>query len=208
MKRVHASFFLMTVMVLSVGMMSSNAQGRGRGNGNHGNGNHGNENRDHHRDRGNGYERDGDRDDNRGGRGNGNAYGHHKHKHDRHSYHESRSYSYGHRHDHGYSRPVYRSYPVYVHNHRHDCEHRVIVHRYERPRYIYYSDYDVYYDHHRNVYISYSGRNWTVSTSIPIFMRDVHLERVTCREVEYYEDDFVTYLERGRPIYGGIYVRR
>jgi hypothetical protein len=81
-----------------------------------------------------------------------------------------------------------------------------VVHHYERPRYIYYRDYDVYYDCHRSVYISYSGRNWTVSASLPVVLHRVDIHHATRVEVDYYEDDFVTYLDRGRPMYGGVYV--
>lgn len=153
------------------------------------------------------------------GNGRGNAYGHHKHdrdKHDHHSRDERHHYSrdrhvhYDHDDDHDddrrYVRRVY-SYPAYSHQHHSRCDHRVVVRHYERPRYVYYADYDVYYDCHREVYISYSGRSWTISTSLPVVMHRVDIRRASCREVRYYEDDFVSYLDRGRPMYGEVVVR-
>lgn len=144
------------------------------------------------------------------GRGHGHGRGHDRdhEKHDakehKHYHHkkerEYRRVEHHHRHTPSSTRHVYH------HHHSRHCEHRVVVHHhYERPRYVYYRDYDVYYDHHRHVYISYSGRNWTISASIPVGMRHVNIERVGYAEVEYYDDDFVTYLERGRPIYGRVH---
>lgn len=74
-----------------------------------------------------------------------------------------------------------------------------------RPRYVYFRDYDVYHDMHRNVYISWSGRNWTVSTSIPVALRHVDVHRTVRMEVDYDYDDFDAYLKRGRPSYRRIY---
>lgn len=39
-------------------------------------------------------------------------------------------------------------------------------------------------------------------------MRHVDVHRTGYTEVAYYDDDFVNYLELGRPIYGQTYVRR
>jgi hypothetical protein len=92
----------------------------------------------------------------------------------------------------------------YVHVHDRYCHRRPVVvhHHYTRPRYVYYRDYDVYYDYSRNVYFSYSGRSWSMSAGIPIGMRNVNLRQVKRYEVDYYDDDFSSYLDNGRPAYG------
>lgn len=128
---------------------------------------------------------------------------HHTERHDNHKRHHRVTPQ---QHVHHYHvRPVRH---VYHHHHNHSCGHRVVVRHYERPRYIYYNDYDVYYDAHRNVYISFSGRNWVVTTGVPVIMRHVDVHRTGYTEVVYYEDDFINYLGLGRPIYGQTYVRR
>jgi hypothetical protein len=95
---------------------------------------------------------------------------------------------------------------VYHHQHSRHCGHRVVVHHYERPRYVYYRDYDVYYDCHRQVYISYSGRNWSISASLPVVMHHVDVHHAVRVGVDYYDDDFATYLDRGRPMYGSVQI--
>lgn len=104
-----------------------------------------------------------------------------------------------HRHHHDYDRRV-----VVRHVHDRYCHRRPVVvhHHHTRPRYVYYRDYDVYYDYSRNVYFSYSGRSWSMSTGIPIGMRNVNLRAVKRYEVDYYDDDFGNYLDNGRPAYG------
>jgi hypothetical protein len=159
------------------------------------------------------------------GRGNGNANGHNKNReyhannksdrrhdsHDRHEHHDRRAhYSYD-RHDHHDRQHHHAHAPVrrvYTHHHSHSCEHRVVVHHCDHPRYVYYRDYDVYYDNHRHVYITFSGRNWSISTGIPVHMRHVDVHHAGYAEVQYYDDDFVTYLDRGQPIYGRFYASR
>jgi hypothetical protein len=107
------------------------------------------------------------------------------HKHDRdHHYHGTREVRVVHHHP----------YPV------------VVRHFHERPRYIYYRDYDVYYDYHRNVYISYSGRNWAVSASLPAVMHRVDTRRAVRMEVDYDRDDFHIYLQRSRPSFRRVYI--
>jgi hypothetical protein len=114
-----------------------------------------------------------------------------EHKHDHH-YHNRE-----HRHDHYERRKVHHV----VHHHHRYCDHAPVVivrHDPPRPRYIYYRDYDVYYDMHREVYVSYSGRNWRVSARLPVVLRRVDMRLAVRMDVDYYEDDFVAYLERGR----------
>jgi hypothetical protein len=92
---------------------------------------------------------------------------------------------------------------VYHHHDRY-CNHRpVVIHHHRvRPRYVYYRDYDVYYDSHRSVYISYSGRGWTVTSALPVGMKHVNMRTTKRVEVDYYNDDFPRYLETRRPSYG------
>lgn len=110
----------------------------------------------------------------------------------RHDRHDARGHYY-------HYEPVrYRAH----HHHLHDraCGHPIVIHRYERPRYVYYRDYDVYYDCHRHVYISYSGRSWSVSVGVPVTMRYADVNRTVRVGVDYYDDDFVQYLDAGRPM--------
>jgi hypothetical protein len=81
----------------------------------------------------------------------------------------------------------------------------VVVHHHTRPRYIYYRDYDVYYDTDRSVYITWSGRNWSLSTSLPVVLHRVDVRRAVRMEVDYYDDNFAAYLEAGRPVYRRVY---
>ena len=74
---------------------------------------------------------------------------------------------------------------------------RVVVYRQQAPRYVYYRDYNVYYDYTRNAYISFSGRNWVVTTIAPVGMRYVNRAGLSCSNIDYYNDDFPQYLDRG-----------
>jgi hypothetical protein len=127
-----------------------------------------------------------------GNRG-GHHHGEHRH-HDKHVHHH-------HRHC-GHEVRV-------VHHHHHSPVERRVVYHHPRPvRYVYYRDYDVYYDYQRQVYISFGGRNWNVSAGLPVAMRHVDVHHATRVEVdEYYDDDFNTYLDTNRPG-GRVYVRR
>jgi hypothetical protein len=109
-----------------------------------------------------------------------------------------------HRHDRNDRRDYERRNVRHVY-HYHDryCGHQsVVVHHHSRPRYIYYRDYDVYYDRTNSVYISYSGRGWTSSTALPVVLHRVNLRNTKRFEVDYYHDDFTRYLETRRPSYG------
>lgn len=121
-------------------------------------------------------------------RGHTNGYQrdvHHHHNHDRHNKHDSHRDVYvHHHHDHV---PTYRKV-TYHHHH-------------QRPvRYVYYRDYDVYYDCDRSVYISYSGHGWTISNAMPVVMCRVDIQRAVRVDVnDYYDDDFAGHLDRRRP---------
>lgn len=141
------------------------------------------------------------------------------HEADRKNRSEKTRYEYDHRHDshvrHQAPRRetrrvvVHHAHPVYTHFHSSSCvHHRTVVRRVERPRYIYYDDYNTYYDLSRNVYVTWSGRGWTISSALPAHLHHVDLRRAVVHEVNYYDDDFVVYLENGRPVYGNVYVHR
>jgi len=122
------------------------------------------------------------------------AYGDHHHRRDHHWKHER----HGHGHNHRYERYV-------AHHHDRHCSHARVVRHYERPRYIYYRDYDVYYDIHQSVYITWSGRNWAASASLPVVLRRVDRHHAVRMEVDYDHDDFTAYLSAGRPVYRRVY---
>jgi hypothetical protein len=86
---------------------------------------------------------------------------------------------------------------VYQPSYRRLPPQRVVVYRQQAPRYVYYRDYNVYYDYTRNAYISFSGRNWVVTTVAPVGMRYVNRSGLSCVNVDYYNDDFPQYLDRG-----------
>ena len=132
-------------------------------------------------------------------RSHGGHYERKDHGHDRkHDKYHDRHEHYVHRH--GHRRVVH---PTVRHHHK---EPVVVRHYHKRPRYIYYQDYNVYYDLHRNVYISYSGRNWSLSASLPVALYRVDMRRAVRMEVDYYHDDFPRYLERQRPVFRGEYI--
>ena len=94
----------------------------------------------------------------------------------------------------------------FAHDHSNHCTHARIVKRYhERPRYVYYRDYDVYYDSYQSVYIMWSGRSWEVSATVPVVLRRVDRQRAVRMVVDYYDDHFTSYLASGRPAYKRIY---
>jgi hypothetical protein len=78
----------------------------------------------------------------------------------------------------------------------------VIVHQYQQPRYVYYRDYNVYYDCRQSVYIYRSGKQWNISSGVPMVMRHVNVRTIPRYHVNYYDDDFPRYLENNRPSYG------
>jgi hypothetical protein len=186
MKMKSAIFSLMIgLAVISIVPVSAQSRGRDRGGDRERSDNRGkddNKERDRYADRGNRDRKDNHnwKEDRDHGRGNNNGRSNHVHRdHDRRVV----------RHVHVHDRYCHRQ-PVVVH------------HQYSRPRYVYYREYDVYYDYSRNVYFSYSGRNWSMSTGVPIGMRHVNLRSVKRYEVDYYDDNFSSYLDNGRPAYG------
>lgn len=116
-------------------------------------------------------------------RGQTSGYQRDNHHPDRYTKHQSQRDVYVHRHA-----PVYRGSAHHHHHH------------YRPVRYVYYRDHNVYYDCNRNVYITYSGRGWTISKAIPVTMHHVDMKHAHRVDVnDYYDDDFVGYLDRNRP---------
>jgi len=217
MKTSRNSLSVLMLIVILCGSSHLQAQGRGRGNGND-NGNKGgnpdrsrdignNPGRDHHQeykeqvhdrnvntDRDHSQMNNHDRYNNDKGRDH-DRFNNHDHNNnwnqDRHSWNDHR---YG-----GY-----------------DNHHRYVTynyHRHNRPswapaygsrynmRYIYYQDYNVYYDCHRDQFLVWTGRNWVVSNRIPDVMYRVDFGRTRVSGVNYWDDDFDFYLQKRRPAY-------
>jgi hypothetical protein len=86
------------------------------------------------------------------------------------------------------------------HRHSHPSWAPAYGYRYN-TRYIYYHDYNVYYDCHRDVFMVWTGRNWRLSAHIPDAMLRVDFHRTRVYGVNYWDDDFDFYLERRRPSY-------
>lgn len=159
------------VMLLIISGASAWAQGRSRSNGHDNHRGSNKENAHHNNDR--------------------NDRNHHNNSKPQYSYHDHDRRNDADYHDHRRVVRVYHPAPV---------ERRVVHHYYHgRPRYVYYRDYDVYYDSHRNVYISFGGRNWSVSAGIPVVMRHVDVRTVVATNVDFYDDNFIAYLDTRRP---------
>lgn len=69
---------------------------------------------------------------------------------------------------------------------------------YRPVRYVYYRDYNVYYDCYAGVYITLSGRNWVYTHRIPTHMHRVDFHRIAYGNLDYFDDDLPWYLERRR----------
>ena len=76
----------------------------------------------------------------------------------------------------------------------------VYGHRYN-TRYIYYRDYNVYYDCYNDVFVTWTGRDWIITSRVPASIRYVDFRRTAVVGVDYWGDDFNFYLERRRPAY-------
>lgn len=150
-----------------------------------------------HAQRGRGHNGHNDRSSQRGGNDRDRhddhtTYGRHDSHHD---HHEN-----GHHDRHEYNHKKTRVVHVYNYHHHSPPPPRRVVHYYPtRPRYVYYREYDAYYDCDRQVYITYSGRNWSVSINKPLRMERVDIYRAQRVDVTYYDDDFATYLDQRRP---------
>ena len=58
-----------------------------------------------------------------------------------------------------------------------------------KTRYVYFKDYDVYYDHERSVYISLAGRDWQISAQLPMNLRGVDLQAAVKIDLDLDGDD-------------------
>jgi hypothetical protein len=183
--KTYGSMFLLAALMLGT-VSTLDAQGRGNGRDNnpgrgHGNENPGrrpkNENSGRDRSKQDFKHRDNDRDhyarDSRDSRRDYSS-------HDRYHYGRHVTYNY-----HRYRRPVWA--PVYGYRYN--------------TRYIYYNDYNVYYDCNRDVFVTWTGRRWVITNRVPDFMFRVNFSSAVVTGVDYWDDDFDFYLERRRPAY-------
>ncbi|HEY9046599.1 MAG TPA: hypothetical protein VIN08_11915 [Ohtaekwangia sp.] len=58
-----------------------------------------------------------------------------------------------------------------------------------KTRYVYFKDYPVYYDNDRGVYISLSGKNWSVSAKLPDILKGVDLLATPKIDLDFSGDD-------------------
>jgi hypothetical protein len=58
-----------------------------------------------------------------------------------------------------------------------------------KTRYTYFRDYPVYYDNDRGVYISLSGKNWSVSAKLPDILKGVDLLATPKVDLDFSGDD-------------------
>ena len=117
----------------------------------------------------------------------------HHHNADNYSWHSGYENHYVHnRHEHqvGHGQNNRRRVEHHIHPWMHAHDRRVTT------RYVYFSDYNVYYDYTRNVYITLAGRNWVISTELPLAMRRVDPRRITYVQIDYCGDDLHHYHAR------------
>lgn len=58
-----------------------------------------------------------------------------------------------------------------------------------KTRYVYFSDYNVYYDHERGVYISLGGNNWQITAKLPSILSGVDLTAAVKVDLDFSGDD-------------------
>lgn len=93
----------------------------------------------------------------------------------------------------------FKRYVTYKH-HRHQRPHWAPWYGYNyNTRYIFYEEYNIYYDCHRDRFILWTGRNWVATTRVPQVMARIDFNRSRVSGVDYWEDDFDFYLQRRRP---------
>lgn len=95
----------------------------------------------------------------------------------------------------------YKRYVTYHHHrhHRPDWSPRY-GDRYN-SRYIFYEDYNLYYDCHRDVFVLWTGHVWVTTSRVPKVMYRIDFNRTRIRGVDYWDDDLDRYLNRKRPVY-------
>lgn len=121
----------------------------------------------------------------------GHGKKHHDKKHEQHSYHK-----YDNRWDFDHVHPKGRKYQD-----RHVHYSTRYHHAHRAPRYVYYRDYNVYFDRRQQIFILYSGREWVAIKTLPRVMRGVDLNRVAIYHVDYYDGNLRGYLHARRPAY-------
>ncbi len=58
-----------------------------------------------------------------------------------------------------------------------------------KTRYVYFKDYNVYYDHDRGVYISLGGNNWQITAKLPSILSGVDLKAAVKVDLDFSGDD-------------------
>lgn len=200
MKTIKNLLSVWMMVMLLVGTSSIQAQNRGRDNdnGNRGLGNdkQNNPGKGHNK----GYDNSHGRPGSNQGRYNNNDYDRNDHNMDRKwSKHSSARDGYRHlRYDNHDRYVTYRHY-----RNTHPSWAPAYGYRYN-TRYIFYQDYNVYYDCHRDVFVVWNGRNWVISHHVPDILFRVDFGRTRVTGVDYWDDDFDFYLQRRRPAYVSI----
>lgn len=218
MKTSRNSLSALMLVIMLCGASNLQAQSRGRGNGNGSDNkdvNSGQENsmrNNPERDRNKEYNgrvgesdlsqwNDHNRDNSNHGRGNGRYDDRDHHDKNKSTWNRDYPSRNGHRYDRYDNRHRYVTYNY----HRHDRPSWAPAYGYRyNTRYIYYEDYNVYYDCHRDVFVVWTGRNWVISNRIPDAMFRVDFRRTRVAGVDYWDDDFDFYLQRRRPAYVSI----
>ncbi len=71
-----------------------------------------------------------------------------------------------------------------------------------KTRYVYFNEYNVYYDHDRGVYISLSGNNWQVTAKLPSILSSVDLNAAVKIDLDFSGDDPQKYNKDHRSKFG------
>lgn len=215
MKTSRNSLSALMLVIMLYGASNLQAQSRGHGNGNDNDNKGVNPGRGHHMGNspgkdlsteynGQGHDRDGsqwnnhDRDNNDHNRSNNRYDDANLHDRNRNNWNQDYSSRKDHRYNNYDSRHRYVTYNY--HRHSHASWAPAYGYRYN-TRYIYYQDYNVYYDCHRDVFVIWTGRNWVISNRIPDVMYRIDFGRTRVSGVDYWDDDFDFYLQRRRPAY-------
>lgn len=199
----YGRMFLLAVLMMGV-VSSMNAQGKGHGRDNNPGRGHDKENRGREKvSQGRGHDKKDfkDRDHDRDNHGRDNWDKNRDSDRDRYARNDRDRHYDRHYSNEGYR---YRKHVTYnYHRYRRPVWAPVYGHRYN-TRYIYYNDYNVYYDCHRDLFLLWTGRRWVVSYTVPNVLVHVNFNRTIVTGVDYWDDDFDNYLERRRPVFVSI----
>jgi hypothetical protein len=72
-----------------------------------------------------------------------------------------------------------------------------------KTRYVYFKDYPVYYDNDRGVYISMSGKNWSISAKLPDILKGVDLLAAPKIDLDFSGDEPQQSYDKHREEYPG-----